>query len=141
MKVSFSLLLVFLLASCGGSETTSNTDNSNSSTPVPEPTPVATSAPNPTPEANPPASPPENMESIQVEAQLMNRRLEISWSNISADNYRILITNGNASPLVFNTFETAMVTEVNPGSYTVIVEAYDELGNSVFSNPEFVEVQ
>ncbi len=142
------LVLLFLISSCGGGGTDSDSDDpfpSPTQTPISGitpgsiPDPVATSTPpsEPTPMFTPTFDP----ENLEVEIQLINRNLELNWTDLSANNYRILIWSGNATPLIFNAVGTELETAIAPGDYTLLVEAYDELGSSVFSEPEFIEVQ
>lgn len=68
-------------------------------------------------------------------------QLQISWSNAGGANYRVLYGLVGARPdEVFTQQLSTTVDIAEPGSYQVIVEAYDELGNSQFSEPVVVEV-
>ena len=65
----------------------------------------------------------------------------LSWDNSNADQYRILYWEGNNAPQEYITSSTDYtLPTLGLGFYTVIVEAYDELGNSLFSTPVTLEV-
>ena len=157
VRVNFFLLSVFLITSCGGGgDTSSGTDS-----PAPSPTPIANFTPGMTPDPAPTATPSSNatpmetpssnptpmitptpnQEIFEVAVQLNSGNLTLNWTDISANSYRVLIWSGDSAPLVFSSIDTDLETAIAPGDYTLIVEAYDELGNSVFSDPEFIEVQ
>ena len=68
--------------------------------------------------------------------------MTVTWNDASAQSYRVLYwAPGSVNPEESSTgeFQFSAFLDV-AGQYTVIVEAYDELGNSVFSAPSFVEV-
>jgi len=70
-----------------------------------------------------------------------NSRINLSWSNSFADEYRVFYWRGNDAPQEQLVVERTLTTAVlSSGTYTVIVEAYDDLGHSLFSRPETVEV-
>jgi hypothetical protein len=65
----------------------------------------------------------------------------LSWDNSNADQYRILYWEGNNAPQEYITSSTDYtLPTLGLGFYTVIVEAYDELGNSLFSTPVTLDV-
>jgi hypothetical protein len=65
----------------------------------------------------------------------------LSWDNSNADQYRVLYWEGNNAPQEYITSSMGYtLPTLGLGIYTVIVEAYDELGNSLFSTPVTLEV-
>ena len=70
-----------------------------------------------------------------------NGNINLDWNDIDAAQYRVLYWQGNDAPQEFMTASTAYtLPPLSTGYYTVIVEAYDELGNSLFSAPVALEV-
>ena len=137
--VALSVLITSLMA-CGGG----GNENSPSDVPV-----------IPEPDSGDPPAPPSGELIIPIVNVVMNdQQLELSWSESFASLYRVLYWEGDEvpqgapqlapqlAPQTATTNNLAYVTAtLNTGTYTVIVEAYDELGNSLFSAPTSVEVQ
>ena len=70
-----------------------------------------------------------------------NNNIYLNWSQSNADLYRVLYWKGNNAPQEQITTSTEYTfPPLNAGSYKVIVEAYDEMGNSLFSAPVTLEV-
>ncbi|MFL0800983.1 MAG: hypothetical protein K6L80_11070 [Agarilytica sp.] len=67
--------------------------------------------------------------------------MALNWSDASAASYRVLYWSAaQANPVENITTSQSFSQSVAEGSYTVVVEAYDEFGNSVFSAPAIVGV-
>jgi len=65
----------------------------------------------------------------------------LNWTESNADQYRILYWEGNEAPQEFVTSGTEYTfPPLASGTYSVVVEAYDGLGNSLFSVPVMLEV-
>jgi len=70
-------------------------------------------------------------------------RINLNWNDSNADQYRVLIWQGeqagvwgNDAPQEYMTNSpTYTLPPLTSLTYTIIVEAYDELGNSSFSAP------
>ena len=76
----------------------------------------------------------------KVEVQVQNGRFSLNWNDTNAEQYRVLFWHGNEAPGEHLTTDTVFtLPPLSRGDYTVIVEAYDALGNSVFSTPVSVE--
>lgn len=74
-----------------------------------------------------------------VDAQQLN----LFWRDSNADSYRVLywLEGSTGAPSEYVTNALGYSTpSLSPGRYSVIVEAYDELGNSLFSDPLSLEV-
>ena len=70
-----------------------------------------------------------------------NGNIYLDWVNSDANQYRVLYWQGNNAPQEHITSGTQYTfPPLNAGDYTVLVEAYDELGNSLFSAPVTLEV-
>ena len=69
-----------------------------------------------------------------------NSGLSIRWNDSNAESYRVLFWTGDDSPQEHQTSDLEFTINTASGNYQVIVEAYDELGNSMFSTPISVEV-
>tara|TARA_R110000868_G_scaffold286311_1_gene546753 strand:- start:554 stop:1123 length:570 start_codon:yes stop_codon:yes gene_type:complete len=104
-------------------------------TPTPSPaTPTATPDPTPTPA-------PGELFGPTLSVLSDAGSLSVSWNNSNASRYRILVwSEGNPRPETTETTQLSFSTVVPSGDHTVMVEAYDELGSSVFSAPATVEV-
>ena len=84
-----------------------------------------------------------NNELVKPSANLTteNNNIYLNWSQSNADLYRVLYWKGNNAPQEQITTSTEYTfPPLSTGSYTVVVEAYDELGNSLFSVPVTLEV-
>ena len=76
-----------------------------------------------------------------VEILIENDNINLSWSDANAAQYRVLYWQGNNAPQDFITTSTDYtLPPLGSGDYTIIVEAYDALGNSLFSAPIALEV-
>jgi hypothetical protein len=64
----------------------------------------------------------------------------LNWDDSNADQYRVLYWRGNEAPQEHITTNTAYTIPTCGVIYSVIVEAYDELGNSLFSQPVTTDV-
>jgi hypothetical protein len=70
-----------------------------------------------------------------------NNNIYLNWSQSNANQYRVLYWQGKDAPQEQITTGTEYTfPPLTIGSYTVIVEAYDEMGNSLFSVPVALEV-
>jgi len=68
-------------------------------------------------------------------------QLEVSWSDSNAYRYRLLYWKEGEKPTQHSSHSLNFILEVlTSGNYFILVEAYDELGNSLFSKPVSVEV-
>ena len=76
-----------------------------------------------------------------VEVLRENGELNLIWDDMNAALYRVLYWQDSDAPDEFTTAGTAYtLPPLSRGDYTVILEAYDSLGNSVFSAPVSMEV-
>ena len=68
-------------------------------------------------------------------------QLEVSWSDSNADQYRLVYWKEGEKPTQhFSHLLNFTLDDLTSGNYFILVEAYDELGNSLFSKPVSVEV-
>lgn len=145
----FISLMIFsaLVSSCGGESTESGLfHTSPAETPIR--TPGEPGMPEPTISATPTATPQTTSEpetgvtTPTLSANVNNKTLNVSWNNVSAASYRVLVWQDQTSaPIVVTTSNlNSSVALADAGNYTIMVEAYDALGNSVFSEPRFMEV-
>lgn len=83
----------------------------------------------------------EPLQAPQLANHTGNDRLVVSWSDSNAQQYRVLYWQGNETPQEFTTSDLTFTSSpLTAGSYQVLVEAYDALGNSLFSAPMMIEV-
>ncbi|MFL0803377.1 MAG: hypothetical protein K6L81_06640 [Agarilytica sp.] len=67
--------------------------------------------------------------------------MALNWSDSNAVNYRVLYWSvAQANPVETIVSGQNFSQPVDAGTYTIVVEAYDALGNSLFSAPVLVEV-
>jgi hypothetical protein len=114
-RLSLISILLLVLSGCGepegGSGSRSTTSNANS------------------------------LKTPSVNLEVDGNDVRLNWSKSNADQYRILYWEGNETPREFVTSDTEyMFPPLASGTYTVVVEAYDVLGNSLFSMPVMLEV-
>jgi len=65
----------------------------------------------------------------------------LEWNEVGANQYRVLYWQGSDAPQEHTTNSIAYtLPNLSSGNYTVIVEAYDALGNSLFSTPVTVVI-
>ena len=130
-KVTLSLLVVSLIA-CGGGGTPSSPSDTPS-TPVPAPT---------TPSSEPPTSPTGVLTTPIVNVTMIDQQLQLQWTESFASSYRVLYWAEGEAPQEATTNDLSYIfATLDTDAYTAIVEAYDDLGNSLFSAPISVEVQ
>ena len=130
-KVTLSLLVVSLIA-CGGGGTPSSPSDTPS-TPVPAPT---------TPSSEPPTSPTGVLTTPIVNVTMVDQQLQLQWTESFASSYRVLYWAEGEAPQEATTNDLSYIfATLDTDAYTAIVEAYDDLGNSLFSAPISVEVQ
>ena len=94
---------------------------------------------------NPPVTSPLSSKLLapSVNIAVERDRINLNWNDSNADQYRVLIWQGddvnlfgNDAPLEYMTNTiTYTLPSLTSLTYTIIVEAYDELGNSLFSAP------
>ena len=135
-KVTLSLLVVSLIA-CGGGGTPSSPSDTPT-TPVPD-----SSEPPTTPSSEPPTSPTTGVLTTPiVNVTMIDQQLQLQWTESFASSYRVLYWAEGEAPQEATTNDlTYIFSTLNTDAYTAIVEAYDDLGNSLFSAPISVEVQ
>lgn len=118
------------LSACGSDSSDSNTSEIDK--PVTPPvTPVDPNLPTPT------------LTEITVTALNSSTALNLSWNDPNAERYRVLYWNPQGELRQWETVQQNNIiatTDLSAGGQ-VIVEAYDTLGNSIFSAPITVEVQ
>jgi hypothetical protein len=86
----------------------------------------------------------ENTELIRplLIAEVRDSNLELYWTESFASKYRVLYMAEGQTPIQLFTNVVGMtINNPQSGNYTFYVEAYDELGNSLFSSPTRVLVQ
>ena len=144
-KVTLLFLITSLIACGGGGGEggggSDNTGNSSSDTPT---TPVpGSSEPPTTPSSEPPTSPTTGVLTTPIVNVVMNdQQLQLQWTESFASSYRVLYWAEGEAPQEATTNDlTYIFSTLNTDAYTAIVEAYDDLGNSLFSAPISVEVQ
>ncbi|GAA3929146.1 fibronectin type III domain-containing protein [Litoribacillus peritrichatus] len=124
-----SLVLILVLQGCGGGGGSSG-DSSPSSDNEPSSN-----------EQSQDSNQNTGLQAPQVANQTENDQLTLSWSDSNAQQYRVLYWQGNDAPQEFITSDLTFASSpLSAGSYQVLVEAYDEFGNSLFSTPMTVEV-
>jgi len=119
-KITLVALLssFFFLISCGGE----SDGPSNNIAPVGNSLPQTLSAPN-------------------VATRIERQQIIINWDDSHADSYRVLYWQSNEAPREFTLSSLSYRTPtLSVGQYNVLIEAYDALGNSLFSPPFIVEV-
>ena len=92
---------------------------------------------------NPPVTSSSKLLAPSVNIAVERDRINLNWNDSNADQYRVLIWQGDDVNLFGNDapqeYMTNGITYTLPSltslTYTIIVEAYDELGNSLFSAP------
>lgn len=116
--------IIFLLTSCGGGGSSS-------------------SEPPPTVVTPPPSSPPVVDTTLKKPVLTVTQTLA-SWTESNAHEYRLVyhkeghrpVPNGygtqNGSQVITDGLQTQI--DLTSGTWTLFVEAYDELGNSLFSD-------
>lgn len=125
-----SLVLMLVLQGCGGGGGGSSSGDAS-------PTSNTGSSSNQPTQDNDQAG----LQVPQVANQTENDQLTVSWSDSNAQQYRVLYWQGSEAPQEFITSDLTFTSSpLSAGSYQVLVEAYDELGNSLFSAPMTVEV-
>ena len=93
------------------------------------------------PDSVPPASGGTGPSSSPLAAPVVNVTANgastiLGWDGSNADQYRIFYWHGNEMPQEHTTNSTTFtLPPLSRWTYTVIVEAYDSLGNSLFSAP------
>ncbi len=90
--------------------------------------------------SNPPSDGPITQPSVQLSFD--SGMLNVSWNDANAQSYRVLYWI-NSDPALNESMATGnehAISATENGTYTLLVEAYDDLGNSVFSNPQQIEV-
>lgn len=72
----------------------------------------------------------------------MEDSIVVYWDQSNAAEYRVIYWRGSDIPSEHVTSDLEYVSPplVEPGEYIVIVEAYDEQGNSLFSDPSIIEI-
>ena len=76
-----------------------------------------------------------------VSLQREGNNLQVSWDDVNAESYRLIYWQEGAKPLQLNTTSRVLnLSNLSSGTYTIIVEAYDALGHSIFSKPSLVGV-
>ena len=134
-KVTLLFLMVSLIA-CGGGGTPSSSSDTPT-TPVPD-----SSEPPTTPSSEPPTSPTGVLTTPIVNVTMVDQQLQLQWTESFASSYRVLYWAEGVAPQEATTNDlTYIFATLDTDAYTAIVEAYDDLGNSLFSAPISVEVQ
>jgi len=144
--------LVVTLVACGGGSSDSEKGLLVIETPVADPTiepsPTATpvaETPPPGPTQTPDPTPTPTFGELLTPSLNVTSDagvLTVNWNDAGAQSYRVLFWGPNeVDPMESFTTQLQFSTFLDvDGQYSVIVEAYDELGNSLFSEPSFVEV-
>lgn len=92
----------------------------------------------------PPDNPPNSagpLSTPSVQSEVSNNQIVLSWSESNAESYRVIYWQDSQLPSEYITANRIYTTPtLDNGRYTVIVEAYDELGHSLFSVPVDAEV-
>lgn len=67
--------------------------------------------------------------------------IEVFWDPVNASEFRVIVWPENDVPRIYVTTDFEFSTEITTsGEHIIFVEAYDELGNSLFSDPSTLEV-
>ncbi|PCK07373.1 MAG: hypothetical protein COA42_14635 [Alteromonadaceae bacterium] len=148
-KRLFFFASVLALTACGGGSD-GGVARSNAQTPTPTPLPTVTAEPTPT--ATPaPATPIPTLPPVPdpvipltlpsaIEVGSTADQLNVTWEPSNAQEYRVVYWQGDETPSEYLTTGASFSAAVDDGQYSVLVEAYDELGNSVFSPVMTTEV-
>lgn len=115
-----------------------------SATPSPSSTPSITQTPSPTASPTPPSDPGSvtGLTKPALSVEVLGDTISASWSDSSAEGYLLRVWPQDTSTVE----ETSVsITSYQTGAlrstwYLVMVEAYDEFGNGIFSDPVYVEV-
>lgn len=110
-------------------------------TPVVTPTPSSTPDPDATPTPTPTPTP-VVLSKPQLSVSITASGLNVNWGQNTAYRYRVLyyLDDIHVGDTLTNSVSSHVLPVNDFGTYTVIVEAYDTLGNSLFSDPAVVEV-
>jgi hypothetical protein len=125
------LALLVVLSSCGGG---SSDDTSSTGDVIDDPDTQINDNPNTGGAAS--------LSRPTISTSQMEDSIVVAWNQSNASHYRVLYWEGSEAPQEYVTSDLEHTSPpVTAGSeYTVIVEAYDELGNSLFSEPSTLEV-
>lgn len=87
-------------------------------------------------------TPSSGLEQPIAQASYANDQITVTWTDANASSYRLLYWyESEATPTTVNLLGTSYsYTPAAPGQYRHQVEAYDPQGNSLFSDPVFVDV-
>lgn len=126
------LALLVVLSSCGGG---SSDDTSSTGDVIDDPDTQINDNPNTGGGA-------ASLSRPTISTSQMEDSIVVAWNQSNASHYRVLYWEGSEAPQEYVTSDLEHTSPpVTAGSeYTVIVEAYDELGNSLFSEPSTLEV-
>lgn len=129
-----------------------NPGQSPTTTPLPEPTappqpttppsPVVDPTPTPDPNQPTPTPTPVILSKPSLTVSITANGLRANWNQRSAYEYRVLYYRDDVDMGEYFSAGPSMDLPLNDfGRYMVIVEALDTLGNSLFSDPAYVEVK
>ena len=118
----------------------------NTATPEPAtPTPIPTATPTVTPTPTVPDTPPIMFDPPQfAEAVQEGSSIRVTWTDCAGGvEFRVLYGLTGARPDALTTTERTILTPTlsTLGTYQMIVECYDALGNSVFSAPRSIALR
>ena len=82
-----------------------------------------------------------NLMQPQVNLQRNGNQVQVSWNDANASSYRVLYWQEGSRPNERSTSGNSLsLDNLSSGTYNILVEAYDELGNSIFSVPSQIGV-
>lgn len=86
-------------------------------------------------------NPPLPAQTLIVTGENEGNNFAVSWNNVAADSYRVLFwdNDGNVYGPTTTSLSLSITAEMRRLGGSLVVEAYDALGNSVFSSPINVE--
>lgn len=117
-SLAMCMIFILTLSACGSPETSSSSSSSGT---------VGTAA--------------GKLVTPVVSIVTENGNIYLNWDQSNADQFRVLYWEGNEDPQELVTTDTEYTfPPLAAGSYTILVEAYDSLGNSLFSVPATLEV-
>ena len=113
-RLTLSAIILLIISGCGAPEGGSENGQSSSS---------------------------DDMSMPRVNVTEDNNRITLQWNDTNAAQYRVLYWHDDEDPQEYLTTDTTYITpSLISERYTFLVEAYDDLGNSRFSEPTLVEV-
>ncbi len=124
--------IVLLLTACGGGGDNSSNSNINSN--------INDNLNNSDNSSNDNLSSALVLQKPSISLNYFEDTFRVFWDDSNASQYRVIYWQGNNPPQQYltNQLEFTAPELDTSGEYTVIIEAYDDLGNSLFSDPDAI---